>query len=616
MEKLYITHYYYPGTDPWQNIMHLPEQEAFRVAGELAAAHPETTSFGRFADFVNYYPRRKAADEYVRNAFIRMGGKPKLSNPFAFVLGDCEYLRNWFDSSDKIVLDLTDIPDEQVSFTLGDSCAIITQGHEPKVLTKKMLSEGIEECGSLEAFCKKSLGKYAYVEVQLWERPENKRISTGGRNAMQFKEGLGWKACHDEERNIYTAQRSRRGFYQLCEIDAETYNKLSDDGNADKLIGSGRVLFESDDDYYTQRYYRIVDENYDELAPWASAKWIAGKSDVLDRRYEVVNRFPGVGFAYGSEVYDSAQYFGVADEESGASVDEETIFPACSISKFVTAVCVMKLQELNLVDIDERVNKYLKQWKLLSAEGAESDATIRNVLSHTAGIIDGEDGFYGLRIGALEVSLLDILNGCTKYNNRPVRTEHKPGTAFEYSDAGYCVLQQMIENVTGKEFANLVNELVFEALGLTHTFFASPAEREKHKANMATGYDDAGDPIPGKYPVTPDLAASGLWSTPKELWKLSREFFRALNGKSSFLQADSAREIIKPAGDFSWTGLGVFLEGEKTLVSRGWGENGQCMLKLHLESGEASVVMTNNNPGKDQAESGVEWLTDSYVWFM
>ena len=95
---------------------------------------------------------------------------------------------------------------------------------------------------------------------------------------MQFKEGLGWKACHDEERNMYTAQRSWRGFYQLCEIDAETYNKLSDDGNADKLIGSGRVLFESDDDYYTQRYYRIVDENYAELAPWASANWPANRT--------------------------------------------------------------------------------------------------------------------------------------------------------------------------------------------------------------------------------------------------------------------------------------------------------------------------------------------------
>ena len=49
MDKLFITHYFYPGTDPWKNIMLLPEEEAFRKAKELADAHPDTTSFGRFA---------------------------------------------------------------------------------------------------------------------------------------------------------------------------------------------------------------------------------------------------------------------------------------------------------------------------------------------------------------------------------------------------------------------------------------------------------------------------------------------------------------------------------------------------------------------------------------
>ena len=71
MEKTYITHYYYPGTDPWKNIMNLPEEEAFRLAGELADAHPDTTSFGRFADFDNYYPARKKADEFVRTDGLR-----------------------------------------------------------------------------------------------------------------------------------------------------------------------------------------------------------------------------------------------------------------------------------------------------------------------------------------------------------------------------------------------------------------------------------------------------------------------------------------------------------------------------------------------------------------
>ena len=133
---------------------------------------------------------------------------------------------------------------------------------------------------------------------------------------------------------------------------------------------------------------------------------------------------------------------------------------------------------------------------------------------------------------------------------------------------------------------------------------------------MATGYDEAGLPIRGKFPVTPDLAASGLWSTPEELMTLAAEFFHALGGKSMFLQADSAQEIINPVEGFPWTGLGVFLNGKNILISKGWGENGQCMMKLYLQTGEISVAMTNKNPGAPQEESGIEWLVDSYVWFV
>lgn len=171
MDKLFITHYSFPGTDPWKNIMNLPEAEAFRMAAELAAAHPDTTSFYRFADFRNYYPTRKRADEYVREAFIRLGGKPRLLHPYSFVLTECEYLREWFDACDRITLDLADIPDDQVSFTLGDSCALIIHGTEPVVLTKAMLLDRIRACdGSVDTFLQKSLGKYPYVEVQLWNR--------------------------------------------------------------------------------------------------------------------------------------------------------------------------------------------------------------------------------------------------------------------------------------------------------------------------------------------------------------------------------------------------------------------------------------------------------------
>ena len=66
--------------------------------------------------------------------------------------------------------------------------------------------------------------------------------------------------------------------------------------------------------------------------------------------------------------------------------------------------------------------------------------------------------------------------------------------------------------------------------------------------------------------------------------------------------------MIRPIGDFSWVGLGLFLRGDNTLVTQGWGENGQCLLKMNYVTGEISVVMTNQNPGVDQTESGLEQL--------
>lgn len=326
---------------------------------------------------------------------------------------------------------------------------------------------------------------------------------------------------------------------------------------------------------------------------------------------KIMDRFPGISCAWlDAAGKETTETYGFADRESRTAVDQTTVFPACSISKFITALCVMKLHEQKRIDIDLPVNRFLRQWKLRTADGRESDTDIRSILCHTAGIRDGEEAFYGLRRGDPEISLTDILEGRTTYNNRPVRTEKPRGEAFEYSDAGYCILQLLVQEVTQKPFEQTAREMLFDPLGLRGTFFATPANTARYEDRMATGYDDSGRPIPGKFPQVPDLAASGLWSTPRELLAIAKGFLKALNGENSFLQPESAREMAKPVKDFPWTGLGVFTGGEGMLVSQGWGENGQCMMKMNCRTGEIAVVMTNRNPGTDQAESGVEWLAD------
>lgn len=326
---------------------------------------------------------------------------------------------------------------------------------------------------------------------------------------------------------------------------------------------------------------------------------------------QIIERFPGIGCAWVNAAGEYAEeYFGFADKENKVVVDENTIFPACSISKFITALCVMKLHEQKLIDIDKPVNLYLKQWKLRTAEGNESSATIRAILCHIAGILDGEDAFYGLRRGDPEITLIDILDGKTSYNNRPACSEKNPGTAFEYSDAGYCVLQLLVQEISQKPFEDFAKEMIFDSLQLKSTFFISSKNAERFENKMATGYDDEGNPIPGRFPVIPDLAASGLWTTPKELLAIAKAFVASLNGQGNFLASSLAKVMATPVKAFSWTGLGLFTGGQDILVSQGWGENAQCMLKMNYRTKEISIVMTNRNPGVDQTESGIEWLVN------
>ena len=87
---------------------------------------------------------------------------------------------------------------------------------------------------------------------------------------LHFKEGLGWKACYDDEKNLYTAKTSWRGDFHLYEINAEIYNQLDEpDVDVWKLIQSGRHLYYSEDNPIGPPTDMVIDENYATLCSWA-----------------------------------------------------------------------------------------------------------------------------------------------------------------------------------------------------------------------------------------------------------------------------------------------------------------------------------------------------------
>jgi hypothetical protein len=154
---------------PLKNIMRLNKEEAFSFASQIAKENSGKTAFWRFADFINYYPRRIEADAYLYRKFVELSGKPKELHPLSFVLHGSDYLNGWFDNGTINRILLRDVPDHAVSFTLGDSMRS-SKEEQLTVYTKQTLHQLMEQHSDydIESFISEMTNN-VYIEVQLWD---------------------------------------------------------------------------------------------------------------------------------------------------------------------------------------------------------------------------------------------------------------------------------------------------------------------------------------------------------------------------------------------------------------------------------------------------------------
>jgi hypothetical protein len=75
---------------PLRSITELSENEAFQAAYKLG--QNDGTSFYRFKDFINYYPRRIKAEKWLYEWFKKSGGEPQTEHPLYFVLEQSDFL--------------------------------------------------------------------------------------------------------------------------------------------------------------------------------------------------------------------------------------------------------------------------------------------------------------------------------------------------------------------------------------------------------------------------------------------------------------------------------------------------------------------------------------------
>jgi CubicO group peptidase (beta-lactamase class C family) len=213
------------------------------------------------------------------------------------------------------------------------------------------------------------------------------------------------------------------------------------------------------------------------------------QQDMKARVNEIVNRRPAVGLAVGVVRHGRLEFFhghGRADIASDTPVTEDTVFRIGSITKTITAIAIVQLWEQGLVDLDAPASDYLRAYRLIPAKAGFRPATIRHLLTHTAGLRETMHPFglvsplYGelVRVGRRVPSLAEYYRG-------GLRLVAEPGTGFIYSNHGFDTLGQIVEDVTRVPLDRYLREHVFDPLGMAHTDLV---RSDRVRSRLATGY--------------------------------------------------------------------------------------------------------------------------------
>ncbi len=174
--------------------------------------------------------------------------------------------------------------------------------------------------------------------------------------------------------------------------------------------------------------------------------------------------------------------FGVKNADTKQPIHKETIFEAASLTKQLTAYVAHALHKEGKLDFDKPLNDYLDA---LTDPKAKT-VTARHVLSHCSGFPN-----WRFEKGATLVPAWE------------------PGSKWNYSGEGYVYLARVMEKIVDTAYGELLQQRIFDPLGMTNSSVMRLPERE---SQMATGHDRRGN-------VNDTTRQKKFWEVAKQLDK-------------------------------------------------------------------------------------------------
>lgn len=285
--------------------------------------------------------------------------------------------------------------------------------------------------------------------------------------------------------------------------------------------------------------------------------------------------------------------FGMANMASGRAMRPDSPFQIGSVSKWITALAVLRLADQGKLELDVPIGAYLPEMPAHSA----TTVTLRHLLSNSAGIPDGvmqefkkNKAIADLRLSHLPAALRFAVGEPT----------FKPGSGWAYAPTTWVVVAAIIERVTGQSYAQAVERLVLRPAKAFET--AVPAMPFKEMPNTTMAYRASQPRQVHMSPHVVFVAASGtIHSTAADLARLAKHAYET-DFLSSAARVELSRVMV-PAQHYALGGRMKTMELGGSMRTLAWetGATGAFKSLLAYEPGKGTTVVILNNTDMDQS---------------
>ena len=288
---------------------------------------------------------------------------------------------------------------------------------------------------------------------------------------------------------------------------------------------------------------------------------------------------------------------GQASLAAGRPMTEDTVLPIASVTKTLTAVAFLQLVADGRVGLDDPVAPLLRDVRLRQRRGGPS-ITPRMLLTHTSGIpqvLGVRDLVQPLRRVAITAGR-PVLSNAQLYR-RPVRQAGRAGQVFSYTNHGSAMLAEIVETVTGRSFAEQLQERVLDPVGASSTALGLPSRLQARSADLYA-MTDSGPVLETARTLVPAVGG-GAHSTLTDLMRYAAALRTTTSG--GLLPPELLTEAFSPtsrSNEHLHTGMGLgFMVNElggRSIAGHGGSWFGAVSSLLVDPAADVAVVLLTN----------------------